>query len=691
MKKTSAILAVLILTICTLLYPHPISAAPMLKTPSITQIKSVDSGAYITWGKVYGAAAYRVFVKTASGWKKLGDTKSNCFTDKSVKSGTVRTYTVRCINASKTRFTSGYNRKGSKFTYNMPTPLLTHLTSTEKGIQLRWTSAKEAKRYRVFRKSKTGWTRIADTTETVYTDEAVEQGVTYTYTVRCLSNDRKKYTSAYNKQGRTVTCQSFHSEETVSTEVPTQAPTQAPTEPAPAIPTITSLTCTNDSVIIKWSLIDKVQSYYLYYQKEGQDWKYYTPVKGGEYEFYNPDRLKEGEPISFSLQYDKLIQGKFVRISDTIGKTIVFHSTGVLPDLKTARPTWFKPERYQTINGVCFDLSYTGEDRCTVGKDEVETFGGQKTYKSISYTLYADSSIDPDDLVVKVNGGKIYDIDRYDNVYSRYADTSSLASDSPDPEVFRARLRAWKATKELPSYSCRVNGNKGYAVASVKAVYSYIQHKDKLSRYIYDDYKPNGTLKLTVNVSTVFAQKASFPIEISYKGKTLKRTVFDMDLVKGVSSFGSYDKMRDFLDNAESACWTNGMTPKEKMSTLARYLNKNYTYGEMICCSYAAYMAIAAQDLGLPTALVVPAVNAYSNVNESEQDALLRVYLQEIGYPVIFNIYEGIPPIHCYCVAKLDDGAYYHYEGTGGKNGNGGYIAEKSNADDSSLYTKRGR
>lgn len=717
MKRVLSVILiiVLILSIATIM-PAAVHAAKLLNTPKITQITSIDSGTHIIWNRVQGAKRYRIFIQTARGWKKLSDTKSNTYIDKSVKSGTVRTYTIRCIDNTGKRYASNFDRKGREYTYNMPTPKLKSITSTNGYIQIHWQSVKGAKRYRIFRKIGSSWKKVADTTGTSYSDKSAKPGNQYVYTVRCLSYDKKRYTSAYNKKGWTIICKSPSTNPQLSpptqpsTQPSTQPPTQSPKQPsiqpptqpssqpstqpssqaANIIPKIDSLTCINDSVIIRWTPIEKVQSYYLYYREDGKDWKYYTIVKDGEYDFDNSSRLKEGQPISFSLQYDKFTNGKAERISDPIGKTIVFHSTGILPDLTTARPQWFKPARYQTVDNIRFDMSYAGEKSYTIGKDEVTTFAGKPTYNDISYTLYADASIDPDKLIVKVNNGQAYDIDRYDNIHFRHLDTSSLSDDSPEPEVYRSRLKALKATKELPSFSCRVNGSKGYAVASICAEYSRIKHKDKLSRYNYDDYYPNNTLKLTIKVKTVFAQKANFPIDIYYRGKLVQHTEFSLDLVNGVSKMGAYDAKRSFLNNAEAACWKNNMTSKEKMTALARYLNKNYTYSEMICCDYAAYMTIAAQDLGLNSVLIVPTANVSSSANASSQDALRKVYLQEIGYPVIFNLYEGIPGIHCYCLAKLPDGAYYQFEGTGGKNGNGAYIAEKTNITDSDLYQKRG-
>ena len=59
-----------------------------------------------------GAEKYRVYRKGEKGWSRLFDTTSTTFTDTNVYAETAYTYTVRCINSSANKFTSGYNSKG---------------------------------------------------------------------------------------------------------------------------------------------------------------------------------------------------------------------------------------------------------------------------------------------------------------------------------------------------------------------------------------------------------------------------------------------------------------------------------------------------------------------------------------------------------------------------------------------------
>ncbi len=66
------------------------------------------SSTTVNWNSV-GAEKYRVFRKTYGGsWTKLADTSSTSYTDKTQVRGTNYYYTVRCINASGTTYTSSY-------------------------------------------------------------------------------------------------------------------------------------------------------------------------------------------------------------------------------------------------------------------------------------------------------------------------------------------------------------------------------------------------------------------------------------------------------------------------------------------------------------------------------------------------------------------------------------------------------
>lgn len=72
------------------------------------------------------------------------------------------------------------------------------------GITVSWTDVcEDNSKYRIYVKEKGSWKKLADTTNNYYTHKNVKAGQTYTYTVRCVSKDGKKFTSIYNPSGVT--------------------------------------------------------------------------------------------------------------------------------------------------------------------------------------------------------------------------------------------------------------------------------------------------------------------------------------------------------------------------------------------------------------------------------------------------------------------------------------------------------
>ncbi|MBQ8935005.1 MAG: leucine-rich repeat protein, partial [Oscillospiraceae bacterium] len=109
-----------------------------LSAPTLGSIANVSGGVQITWGKVTGAAKYRVFRKTAgSNWQVLGDTTGLIYTDKTAASGTAYTYTVRCVSANGKTFTSAYDPAGKTITY-LSAPVLGAVANVSGGVQITW-------------------------------------------------------------------------------------------------------------------------------------------------------------------------------------------------------------------------------------------------------------------------------------------------------------------------------------------------------------------------------------------------------------------------------------------------------------------------------------------------------------------------------------------------------------------------
>lgn len=80
-------------------------------TPAIAGFKNIKSGIYMKWNKVAGAAKYRLYVKTSSGWKKVADTAKLNYTYTKVKVNQKYTFTLRALDKYGNTVSS-YNKTG---------------------------------------------------------------------------------------------------------------------------------------------------------------------------------------------------------------------------------------------------------------------------------------------------------------------------------------------------------------------------------------------------------------------------------------------------------------------------------------------------------------------------------------------------------------------------------------------------
>ncbi|MBO7519667.1 MAG: right-handed parallel beta-helix repeat-containing protein, partial [Clostridia bacterium] len=169
--------------------------------PKLTGISNAKAGITVKWNKSGAAAKYRILRKSGSGaYKKLADVsgKTLSYTDKSAKSGTKYTYTVRCVSGDGLKNTSDYDKTG-KTLLRLSAPTLKKATPASKKITVTWGKVGGAKGYYVYRKTGSGkYSKVATVSGTSYTDKKVSKGKKYTYTVYAYNGSTK---SAANTTG----------------------------------------------------------------------------------------------------------------------------------------------------------------------------------------------------------------------------------------------------------------------------------------------------------------------------------------------------------------------------------------------------------------------------------------------------------------------------------------------------------
>lgn len=165
--------------------------------PTKITLTNDDGKVVVSWSKVTGATAYRVYRRTVeangdvSSWKyfdKITDTK---YYDKTAKSGTKYEYAVRA-------YSSGGNSvlSSEKAIIYLAIPEFS-VEATVKGVKITWEKVAGAESYKIYRKISDGsWKeyKTISASKTSYTDTSASSGKTNSYKVVAVKDS---YNSDY--------------------------------------------------------------------------------------------------------------------------------------------------------------------------------------------------------------------------------------------------------------------------------------------------------------------------------------------------------------------------------------------------------------------------------------------------------------------------------------------------------------
>lgn len=228
--------------------------------PQFTSVTFDNDGVHLAWEQswqkhgFWNGEYFRVYRRTAdTGWTRLEQTTDDHYTDTTAEIGTVYYYTVRMIDSTYTRFLSDFI-SSSPVSYSVY-PYVSDIENVISGARLSWYRYSGASSYRVYYRSLTGWTRIAQVSGTSYTDTAVKNGMYRIYTVRALDSDNE-FISDFNTMGWSNTYY--------------------------APPVIDSLSNTTDGVKLTWKRSFGAQSYRVYRKANG-GWLRLTQTEKSEF------------------------------------------------------------------------------------------------------------------------------------------------------------------------------------------------------------------------------------------------------------------------------------------------------------------------------------------------------------------------------------------------------------------------
>ncbi len=252
-----------------------------IATPVISSLTLGTTGVNVKWSAVSGAAKYRVFYKQsgATSWTKAGDTTSTAYTVGSLNSGKTYYFTVRCVNAAGTAFTSGLNSTGSSIRF-VKAPVLSSVQNTATGATLKWQASSGATKYRVFYKvsGASSWTKAGDTTGTSYTVNGLVSGKTYIFTARCLNTAGTSFTSNFYSAGKSIV---FLSRPSVSAAQATKG------------------------VKVTWSKVTGATGYAVYRKVSGGSWAKIKTISSGSTVSYTDTTGTSGTRYYYTVRATK--------------------------------------------------------------------------------------------------------------------------------------------------------------------------------------------------------------------------------------------------------------------------------------------------------------------------------------------------------------------------------------------------
>ncbi len=240
--------------------------------PKTLKVSNGDGEVVVSWSKVEGATAYRVYRRTVdadgdvTAWKYLsGKITDLKFADVTAKSGTKYEYAVRVY--SKGGYSDLYSEKEIVY---LAIPDFS-IKATTTGVNISWDKVSGAEGYKIMRKVKGGsWKTIktVSSSTTSYTDKSASSGKYIYYVVKAVNGS---YISDYD----------------------THALTYIKT---PEV----SVKNTSSGVRISWDKVGGATKYYVY-RKAGsaKSWKYMGSTKTGA---YTDKEVKSGTTYKYCVR-----------------------------------------------------------------------------------------------------------------------------------------------------------------------------------------------------------------------------------------------------------------------------------------------------------------------------------------------------------------------------------------------------
>lgn len=265
--------------------------------PSKVVFTSNNSTIKITWSAVPNATAYRVYYKTANGWKSLGNTKATSATFKNLPAGQNYTFAVMAgvIKGGKTYMSKTYATVDTVTTSAAPAKIVAAQNTS--AIKLTWSKVASADGYAVLLKTQSGWKLLGHTKNTTATFSGLASGTNYIYAVRSVNL-------------------------TASGEIIYGGYIQLTTATKPVAPTV-SVTTSGGTATVRWTAVQGASGYEIYYKSATSGYQLIGTVGAGVTSF-SDSGYKSGSKYAFSVRAKKAVQGGYIYGSASV-KTVTMN------------------------------------------------------------------------------------------------------------------------------------------------------------------------------------------------------------------------------------------------------------------------------------------------------------------------------------------------------------------------------
>lgn len=192
---------------------------------------------------------------------------------------------------------------------NVGVPKISSAVNGADGVVIKWSSVKNADKYRVYRKtSDSSWKKLGTVNSNSFTDKTAKNGVSYTYTVRAIDGNK---TSQYYA-GEKIKCL--------------------------AAPSLSSVKNNISGVKISWEKVSSADGYCVYRKGDSGSWKRIASIKGGKNLTYTDTNVNCSETYKYTVRaYDGSVKGcynssgiKTIFLTSPDGLTAKSSETGIV-------------------------------------------------------------------------------------------------------------------------------------------------------------------------------------------------------------------------------------------------------------------------------------------------------------------------------------------------------------------------